>query len=404
MDVKCDPTHNRPANCRIVSGPLAHMMNRRSLLRSLSASLFALVRADSASSPGRWSEQAAQRWYRQQPWIVGSNFIPASAANELEMWQADTFDPGEIDKELGWAETLGMNSMRVFLHDLLWDQDPDGFKKRIDVFLTIANKHHIRPLFVLFDSCWDPFPHLGRQLAPRPGVHNSRWVQTPGAKALRDPAQYSRLEAYVKGVVGGFANDGRVLGWDIWNEPDNPNTSSYGKEEPSDKVQLVLALLPQAFTWARSANPRQPLTSGVWQGDWSLPAKLSPMAKTQLELSDVTSFHNYDPPAEFEKRVKWLEAFRRPILCTEYMARPMGSTFAGILPIAKKRRVAAYNWGFVAGKTQTYLPWDSWQRPYTNRKPAVWFHDIFHADGSAYKPEEVKFIEQITANGKSSTH
>lgn len=379
-------------------------MNRRSLLRSLSAGLFALVRADSASSPGRWSEQAAHQWYRRQPWSVGSNFIPASAANELEMWQADTFDPGEIDKELGWAETLGMNSMRVFLHDLLWDQDPDGFKKRINVFLTIANKHYIRPLFVLFDSCWDPFPHLGRQLAPRPGVHNSRWVQSPGAKALQDPAQYSRLEAYVKGVVGGFANDERVLGWDIWNEPDNPNTSSYGKEEPSDKVQLVLALLPQAFAWARSANPRQPLTSGVWQGDWSSPAKLSPMAKAQLELSDVTSFHSYDPPAEFEKRVKWLEAYRRPILCTEYMARPKGSTFESILPIAKKYRVAGYNWGFVAGKTQTYLPWDSWQRPYTNRKPTVWFHDIFHADGSAYKPEEVKFIEQIVGNAKTIRH
>jgi len=379
------------------------MTTRRSLFISLVAALVAVVQAGSAAQPRRWSEQAAQQWYRRQPWIVGSNFIPASAVNELEMWQPDTFDPNEIDKELGWAENLGMNSMRVFLHDLLWDQDPDGFKKRIDIFLTIANKHHIRPLFVLFDSCWDPFPHLGRQPAPRPGVHNSRWVQSPGAKALEDPPQYPRLEAYVKGVVGAFANDPRILGWDIWNEPDNPNSSSYGKEEPSNKVQLVLALLPQTFAWARSTNPSQPLTSGVWQGDWSSPATLPPMAKEQLELSDVTSFHSYDPPGEFAKRVKWLQAYHRPILCTEYMARPKGSTFAGILPVARKYDVAAYNWGFVAGKTQTYLPWDSWRHPYIRHAPAVWFHDIFKADGTAYKPDEVKFIEQIAAKDKTPT-
>jgi hypothetical protein len=351
----------------------------------------------------RWSEEKARTWYQSQPWIVGSNFIPVSAINELEMWQADTFDPKEIDKELGWAEGIGMNSMRVFLHDLLWQQDAAGFKKRIDAFLKIADKHRIKPLFVLFDSCWDPNPQLGKQRAPKPGVHNSGWVQSPGAKALQDPAQYPRLEAYVKGVVGAFANDKRVLGWDIWNEPDNPNSSSYGKLEPAQKTQLVLALLPQAFEWARSANPRQPLTSGVWQGDWSSPDKLSPMAKVQLEQSDITSFHNYDVPEKFEERVKWLEAYHRPIICTEYMARGNKSFFQGTLPVAKKYKVGAYNWGFAAGKTQTNMPWDSWQHPYTDREPAVWFHEIFYPDGRPYKQEEVDFIRNITGHKASKS-
>src|SRR5438045_5946418 len=70
-----------------------------------------------ASTTDRWSEQKANSWYQQQPWVVGSDYIPASAINELEMWQAETFDPKQIDKELGWAEGLGMNTMRVFLHD-----------------------------------------------------------------------------------------------------------------------------------------------------------------------------------------------------------------------------------------------------------------------------------------------
>ncbi len=347
----------------------------------------------------RWTEKDAADWYAKQPWLVGSNYIPANAINELEMWQADSFDPKRIDLELGWAEAIGLNTMRVFLHDLPWQQDAAGFKKRINTFLQIAAKHHIKPLFVLFDSCWDSEPRLGMQHAPRPGVHNSGWVQSPGAKALQDPAQYPRLEAYVKGVVGAFAKDDRVLGWDIWNEPDNGNGGSYKDLEPKNKNELVIALLPRAFEWARAAHPTQPLTSGVWKDDWSIPEKLGPGAKIQIAMSDVISFHSYDKPEVFEKRVLSLQQYHRPLLCTEYMARGNGSTFQGTLPIAKKYNVAAINWGLVAGKTQTYLPWDSWQHPYTDREPAIWFHEIFRTDGTPYNADETAFIKQMTGRG-----
>jgi Cellulase (glycosyl hydrolase family 5) len=344
----------------------------------------------------RWTQERANQWYANQPWLVGSNYIPASAINELEMWQADTFDPKRIDMELGWAEGLGMTTMRVFLHDLLWKQDKEGFKRRVDTFLGICDKRKIKPMFVLFDSCWDPFPHLGKQRAPSPGVHNSGWVQSPGAKELEDPSQYRSLEAYVEGVVGAFGHDRRVLAWDVWNEPDNRNSGSYGNSEPAQKVQFVLALLPQAFAWARAAKPEQPLTTGVWHGDWSDPQNLEPSTKEQLDLSDVISFHAYLSSSEFETRVKWLEQYHRPLICTEYMARPEKSTFEGTLPIAKEHKVGAINWGFAAGKTQTYLPWNSWQQPYVDRAPTLWFHEIFHEDGVAYLPSEVVFIRKMT--------
>jgi hypothetical protein len=364
--------------------------------------LILLVSSAAAVAAPRWTEAKANLWYAKQPWLVGANYIPATAINELEMWQAQTFDPDRIDRELGWAESLGMNTMRVFLHDLPWPQDPAGFKKRIDTFLTIAAKHHIKPLFVLFDSCWDPFPKLGPQHAPTPGVHNSGWVQAPGAPALQNPSQYPRLEAYVKGVVGAYAKDDRILGWDVWNEPDNTNASSYGSKEPKNKVDLVLALLPKVFEWARSANPTQPLTSGVWKGDWSSPAKLSPMEKVQLDESDVISFHNYDAPEELEKRILWLRAYHRPILCTEYMARGNKSFFQGSLPVMKKYKVAAINWGLVAGKTQTFLPWDSWKKPYTDREPSIWFHEVFRTDGKPYREDEVAFIKSMTGRGAAA--
>lgn len=369
-------------------------MKRALILTLLLCNFAAMAQAPVASK--RWSEKQANDWYARQAWLVGCNYIPANAINELEMWQAETFDPKTIDQELGWAEGLGMNTLRVFLHDLLWQQDAEGFKKRIGQFLRIAEKHKIKPMFVLFDSCWDPFPQLGPQRAPKPGVHNSGWMQSPGANALQDAAQYPRLEAYVKGVVGAFANDHRILAWDVWNEPDNTNGSSYGKQEPANKVELVSALLPHVFSWARAARPVQPLTSGVWKGDWSAPEKMTAIDKTMIELSDIVSFHNYDDGAEFEKRVKWLERYNRPLLCTEYMARGNKSTFQGSLPMAKQYRVAAYNWGFVAGKTQTFLPWDSWQKPYTDREPAIWFHEIFKQDGTPYRAEEVELIRHLT--------
>ena len=358
-----------------------------------------LVGGATLAQGNRWTEKQAADWYAKQPWLVGSNYIPADAINELEMWQADTFDPKRIDLELGWAEAIGLNTMRVFLHDLPWQQDAAGFQKRIETFLQIAAKHHIKPLFVLFDSCWDPQPHLGKQHAPTPGVHNSGWVQSPGAQALQDPSQYPRLEAYVKGVVSAFAKDERILGWDIWNEPDNGNGGSYKELEPKNKNELVIALLPQAFAWARAAHPTQPLTSGVWKDDWSVPEKLGPGAKIQIETSDVISFHSYDKPEIFEKRILSLQQYHRPLICTEYMARGNGSTFQGSLPIAKKYNVGAINWGLVAGKTQTYLPWDSWQHPYTDREPAVWFHEIFRTDGTPYNAEVTELIKRLTGRG-----
>jgi len=349
-----------------------------------------------------WSADKANAWYQQQPWLVGANYIPASAINELEMWQADTFDPRQIDQELGWAEGLGMNTMRVFLHDLLWEQDAPGFKQRIDQFLTIAAKHHIRPMLVLFDSCWDPLPKLGKQRPPMQGVHNSGWVQSPGAKALEDPSQYPRLKSYVVGVVATFANDSRILAWDVWNEPGGFQYGYYEQQEPKNKIELVKALLPQAFEWARSANPSQPLTSGLWEGDWPSVKGPTPMEIIQLRNSDIITFHNYSWPEDFERRVVWLEGQHRPIICTEYMARSAGSTFDGVLPVAKKHHVGAINWGLVSGKTQTIYPWESWNHPYVLDQPQVWFHDIFRADGTPYRTSEAQLIRNLTGKSGSS--
>ena len=337
----------------------------------------------------RWTAKKANQWYAERPWFVGCNFIPSTAINQLEMWQPDTFDPDTIDKELGWAAGIGMNSARVYLHDLLWTQDSIGFIERIDMFLDICKKHGIKPMFVLFDSCWNPHPKLGKQPEPKPHVHNSGWVQSPHIDMIKNPERIDSLKPYVKGILERFKHDHRILLWDLYNEPGN-------KQEDHES----LVLLKKAFAWARQVNPSQPLTAGLWKGDWQKD-KLSELNQYMLDNSDVITFHAYHGLDKTKTKVENLKPYGRPLLCTEYMARTAGSTFADHLPYFKKHNIGAYNWGLVAGKTQTQYPWKSWRETFT-KEPDVWFHDIFRPDGTPYDQAEVDLIKRLTAPGQEA--
>lgn len=323
----------------------------------------------------RWSQQKANDWYHKQPWLVGCNFTPSTAINQLEMWQEGTFDPQTIDHELGWASSLGFNTVRVYLHDLLWEADADGFQKRIDRYLAIAFGHGIRTAFVFFDDCWNDEPKLGKQPNPLPGVHNSGWMQSPGRKIVNDSSQWGRLERYVKGVVERFSTDERVIFWDLYNEPGNnlQGTNS-------------LPLLQKAFEWARGAGPSQPLSVGIW-------FDLQEMNNFQLAASDIITFHNYNDTENLRTQIQDLKKHGRPLVCTEYMARGRDSKFQTHLPVFKSEQVGCLNWGLVSGKTQTIYPWGS---PGGGPEPDPWFHDIFRKDGSSYDPDEVAFIQKIT--------
>ena len=370
-------------------------MRRRTVLQlsALLAAGTALTHppTSSAAAP-RWTAQRAQDWYRQQGWLVGANYVPATATNQIEMWQPGTYDPRRINGELQVAREIGFNTLRVFLHDQLWAQDRAGFLRRIGQFVDIAAGQGIKPLFVFFDSCWDPHPRLGPQKAPTKGVHNSRWVQSPGAELIDNPRYRPVLRDYVTGVIGAFGNDGRVLGWDLCNEPDNP-APQYSDVERGDKKQVVAELLPQVFEWARSVDPVQPLTSGVWEGSFRNPTGIP---KMQLDNSDIITFHSYAAPGTFEDKIDELEPLGRPIMCTEYLAREDGSTIEDILPVAKRRGVGAYNWGLIAGRTQTYFPWESWDEPY-DEVPQEWMHDLVRPDGRAFRTDEIQTIQKLTA-------
>ncbi len=362
--------------------------------------LFALTSYVSAQSTQRWTPEQANAWYAKQPWLVGANFVPSNAINQIEMWQEETFDPALIDKELGYAESIGMNCMRVFLHDLVYKQNPKGYLKRIDQYLSIADKHYIKTMFVFFDSVWDPYPYLGPQRDPRPGVHNSGWVQSPGVQALRDSTQDARLEKYVKGVTKRFANDTRVLCWDVWNEPDNMNGKIYNDYEPANKVDYVLRIIRKTFPWVRSQHPTQPLTAYVCGSGWA-DVEIAPIPNVAelvhfvIDNSDILSFHNYNWTDGWENVAKRFVKYGRPILCTEFMARN-GCTFQSTLPSARKMNIGVLCWGLVAGKTNTIHGWHTWDNP-DKGEPKVWHHDVFRKNGEPYSKEEAEFVKKMTS-------
>ncbi len=340
-----------------------------------------------------WTKDQASQWQARQPYYVGANFTPSTAINQLEMWQAESFDPQTIRRELTFAAGIGMNLMRVYLHDLLWDHDKQGFCRRIGQYLDIAHSLQIKTLFVLFDDCWRQTFSLGKQPDPQPYTHNSGWIQSPGVRVVNDPTQWARIERYTKELLSAFKDDPRIMGWDLYNEPGN-GTSGDSSAGQTKQIDRSLPLLKAVFDWARSVSGlTQPLTTALWNSS----PEFKNLNEFALANSDIISFHNYGPPQALAEMIHNLAQRGRPMLCSEYMARGAGSTFEHCLPILRKYNVGAINWGLVSGKTQTIYPW-GWNP--AKGEPDILFHDIFRPDGSFLYPREESAIKQISMPAK----
>lgn len=345
-------------------------------------------------SRSRWSADRARTWQSTTGWLVGCNFTPSTAGNQLEMWQSATFDPDTIDRELGWAADLGFNSIRLFLHDLMWLLDGDAFLDRVDEVLAIAHGHGIGVMPVLFDGVWHPNPRPGPQAEPRPGVHNSTWVQGPGAAVLGDRGRWDDLRPYVEATVSRFGADPRIHAWDLFNEPDQRNAVSWASLEIANKTNKADGLLNRIFDWCQDIDPDQPLTAGVFIAVSGTAERVSRINRTMLSRSDVISFHCYGGHKRLAAAIDHLGRYDRPLLCTEWLARSMGST-VDLIEVFAERDVAAYCWGLVDGRTQTKYPWTTWFRPSSGDKQ--WFHELLHADGRPYDQAEVDLIRRVTA-------
>lgn len=351
----------------------------------------------------QWSTGHAQAWYGLQQWGCGFNYLPRTAVNWLEMWQKATFDSDTIAQELSWAKYYGYNCLRTNLPFTVWDYDRFGLINRIDHFLTIARDNGLKVILTLLDDCAfsgdEPFP--GQQKAPVPGVHNSQGAGSPGRAKVLSPHFWPQIEAYVKDIIGHFRNDPRIQMWDLYNEPGNSGVfvgETKGMDYDTSLELHALSLMTRVFEWAREAAPSQPLTVAAWH----LPDRRKcqnafnhPIDIAALHLSDVISYHAYVDMQGQQSIISQLAAFERPMFCTEWLARHIGSMMEEQLPLFKAQNISCYHWGLVQGKTQTWLPWPD--IPRTEENAGLWFHDVLKPTGEPYSHHEMKLVKKTIA-------
>ena len=356
----------------------------------------------------RWTTEQANAWWQAQPWPVGCNFLPSSAVNFLEMWRDESFDRETIARELGWAAGIGMNAVRTNVHYLVWAHDRDGLMARFDWFVQTAAELGLSVMPVLFDDCGfgGAEPVWGPQPDPVPGIHNSRAVASPGRAAVMDRSLWPDFQAYLQDMLRAHGDDPRILAWDLYNEPGNrmifAAKGGYREYAPALTAHSK-ALMEASFDWAREIAPHQPLTVAAWRTPklgQDAPAFDDPIDRQALALSDIISFHAYCDLDHARRYVAQLEAHGRPILITEWMARTIDSRITDQLPFYRSRKVGAFNWGLVKGRTQTDQPWPmELQAAHGHvQAPDRWFHDLLWPDGRAYDPTELDVIATLTEN------
>ncbi|MCJ8323335.1 MAG: cellulase family glycosylhydrolase [Rhizobiales bacterium] len=359
----------------------------------------------------RWSVAQAQAWYNQQKWIVGFNYIPSTAVNFVAMWHPATFDVTTIERELNWAAEIGYNSTRINLQYNLWQDDRIGFVSRVSRYLEISHKLGLSTVICLFDDCGFSGiePNIDIQPAPKPGIHNSRALASPGRDAVMDTGNWPAFKVYVQDIITKFKVDERVLFWDLYNEPGNGAIFSENPHEPPYDAALQhnsLELCVQCFKWARAIVPTQPITSGAWKlseasagSGKQLQAYQNPIDEFLLATSDIVTFHAYCDLQFFTEIVEQIDMDGRPILCTEWMARAASSYLTEQLPVMKHKNIGAFQWGFVRGRSQTHLPWPAEKAKINNfdENDFEWFHDVIYDDGTAYRDDEILMVKKLTS-------
>ena len=340
--------------------------------------------ADCQDTLQRWPEKKIWDWYNKQPWYCGFNYIPAYAINYTAMWDKTTFDPQAIDKELALAQKSGMNVLRAVLQFAVYEDDPNYFLKTLDTFMSICDRHKIEFVPALFDDCSFGItqdPKVGRQPEPLAGWYAWAWSPSPGHSLVVDSTTHPRIEKYVKAVMTRFKDDKRILFWDLYNEPTNGGLGT-----------ASFPLLKKVITWAHTVHPVQPLTVDVWNNN----KRLNEIA---FAASDVITFHNYGNKENLINQIKDLKQYNRPLICTEWMNRPNGSTIAMNLQVFYDEKVGCMLWGLVNGKTQTDLPWG--HRP-GDPASTVWQHDLYRPDFTSYNQQEIDMLTKyISASGSN---
>ena len=352
----------------------------------------------------KWSKERAWEWYNNRPWIRGCNYMSASCANRVDQWQSLHFDKylKETEAELKLMRELGYNSVRLILEYVVWEKEHDVFLKNFERYISLCNSYGISCMIVLANDCMPPktelwkMPSIGEQSYDI-GYHGGRKHSQHGRHNAPAPHYYldendSREKYFemVREIVSLYKDDARILMWDLFNEPGNSNRRG-----------ITMPNLKRMLDEVRKINPSQPLTIGAWWcgDDRCFNNEIDQFA---LESSDIITYHNYGKYEEHIQVIKYLKGLGRPIMNTEWLARCTGNTVFENFPLFYLENIGCYNWGFVAGKYQTYEPYEGHWQWYNDDKHAdidftKWFHDLYRPSHRPYDPRETELISRLCA-------
>ena len=369
----------------------------------------------SAARNGPWTKEQAWEWYSRQPWMRGCNYMPASCANRVDQWQEMGCEErfAEMERELKLAQSIGFNTLRILIEEqgfAVWCAEHDGFMARLERMLALLDKYGMhkygmRMILVLGNDCSRPkeiwsFPKTGPQPCDwgyHGGRKRSQHGSFPGAvgyTCVDDPELREKFFAMCEEVMTKYRTDRRIAFWNIWNEPGNGN-----RRKPEH-----VALIRRLFELAWKIDPVQPLAADVWAGHYGMSPKDANKSQVLAgELSDIISYHCY---GDYETQVRILSKLKRhygrPLVNTEWLARIKHNDVFTAYPLYFIEGVGCTCWGFVAGKYQTYEPWESMWRQVEDGKPEAekydftkWFHDLYRPSLRPYDPKEIGLIKRF---------
>ena len=382
------------------------------------ASAVAVTLAAAAGRNGPWPKEKAWEWYRAQPWMRGCNYMPASCANRVDQWQELGCEErfAEMERELQVAESIGFNTLRIIVELQgfgVWLEEHDGFMERFERCLEIMDKHNMRAIVVLGNDCMRPksvwkLPKPGPQhydIGYHGGRKQSQHGSFPGEighSQVDDPELKPKFFAMCEELMTKYREDRRIVIWNIWNEPGNSN-----------RGEVSAAPLKELFELAWKIDPVQPLAADLWRDDFGTDPKSKNQAQCVAgQLSDIISYHCY---SDYEHQVRVIRLLRkhydRPMVNTEWLARIMHNDVFTAYPLYYIEGIGCTCWGFVAGKYQTYEPWESAWKQIEKGTPesktwdmTKWLHDLYRPSLRPYDPKEIDLIKRFNKLADEDLH
>ena len=362
-----------------------------------------------AGRQGPWTKEKAWAWQDAQPWYRGCNYMPVSAANRVDQWQSYGSEErfAEVEREFALAKEIGFNAMRLIIEwqgFAVWLQEPDAFRANFERYLALMEKYGLKAFVVLGNDCSRPkfmwtMPKLGEQEYDV-GYHGGRrktqhgGFSEPGYLIVDEPEYREKFFAFCRELVTKYAHDGRVVMWELWNEPGAGN-----------RGMMSAQILKDLFALCWEIDPDQPLSANLWSRSTGLVLQGKdphPVEKLAMDLSDVITYHGY---VDIERQVRLCDELAkrwgRPLYNTEWLLRIEGCDFPDNYAFMARRKIGALNWGFVNGKYQTHEPYEPCWRTkfeYGGRgDPTKWMHDLFRISHHPYDPYEIAVARNVNA-------